>query len=136
MKRPLIVILALCLVAVVAVSVGACGGDDDGPTVGADASGEASGVPPDSPFASLATALEPEGLSVNPLPEADLKGAESGVAITGSKEGSARQFATKAEAQNYADEVAKDGKETTVEGDIVFEAATKDDATFFADAYE
>ena len=136
MKRPLIVMLALCLVVAMATSVGACGGDDDEPTVGADSSGEASGVASDSAFASLATALEPEGISVTPLPKADLKGAESGVAITGSKEGSARQFATKAEAQDYADEVAKSGDKTTVEGSLVFQAATEEDATFFADAYE
>jgi hypothetical protein len=136
MKRALNLMLVLGLVAAMVVSVGACGGDDDEATVGADASGEASGVPPDSAFQSLATALEPEGISVNPLPKASLKGAESGVAITGSKEGSARRFATKAEAQSYADEVAADGKKTSVLGTIVFEAATEADATFFADAFE
>jgi hypothetical protein len=136
MKRPLKVMLVLGLFAVMAMSVGACGGDDDETTVGADSSGEASAAPPDSAFHILATVLEPQGLSVNPLPKASLKGAESGVAITGSKEGSARLFATKAEAQKYADEVAKDGNKTTVLGSIVFEAATEADATFFADAYE
>jgi hypothetical protein len=136
MKRPLIVMLALCLVTVMAMSVGACGGDDDEATVGADSSGESSAAPPDSAFQGLATALEPEGLSVNPLPEASLKGAESGVAITGSKEGSARLFASQADAQDYADQVAKSGDKTKVEGSLVFQAASEDDAVFFADAYE
>jgi hypothetical protein len=136
MKRALNVMLILCLAVVMAVSVGACGGDDDEATVGADSSGEASGAQPDSAFQSLATALEPQGLSVNPLPKASLKGAESGVSITGSKEGSARLFATTAEAQKYADGVEKDGNKTTVQGALVFEAATQADAAFFADAYE
>jgi hypothetical protein len=136
MKRSLYVMLVLSLFAVMAVSVSACGGDDDETTVGADSSGEASGAQPDSAFQSLATALEPQGMAVDPLPKASLKGAESGVSITGSKEGSARLFATKAEAQKYADEVAKDGNKTTVQGALVFEAATADDAAFFADAYE
>ena len=128
--------LVLGVFAVMAMSVGACGDSDDETSVGADSSGETSGVPPGSPFESLATALEPTGLTVTPLPEASLKGAESGVAITGAKEGSARLFATDAEAQKYADEVAQDGNKTSVEGKLVFEAATEADAAFFADAYE
>jgi hypothetical protein len=124
---------------VMAMSVGACGGDDDDATAGADSSGaggDASAASPDTAFRNLATALAAQGLSVTRLPKASLDGAESGVAITGSKQGSARLFATEAKAQDYADEVAKTGDKTTLVGAIVFQAPDQDDADFFADAYE
>ena len=80
--------------------------------------------------------MEPQGLEVDPLPKASLNGAESGVGITGDKQGSARLFATQAEAKDYAAEVANEGDKTTVVGTLVFQADTQDDADFFADAYE
>ena len=128
-------IFVLSLVAVLAMSVGACGDDDDEAATGADASGDTA-APPHRAFGNLETALEPQGLDVEPLPEASLNGAESGVAITGAKQGSGRLFATQAEAKNYAAEVAKEGDKTTVVGTVVFQADSQDDADFFADAYE
>jgi hypothetical protein len=135
-RRPLKVIFVLSLIAVLAMSVGACGGDDDEAATGADAGGEAGTPPPDRAFRNLETALEPQGLAVDPLPKASLNGAESGVGITGNKQGSARLFATQAEARNYAAEVAKEGDKTTVVGTVVFQADSQGDADFFADAYE
>ena len=129
-------IFILGLVAVLAMSVGACGDDDDDAGAGADASGDTSASPPDRAFRNLETALAAQGLEVDPLPKASLKGAESGVVITGDKPGSARLFATQEEATNYAAEVAKEGDKTTVVGTVVFQADSQDDADFFADAYE
>jgi hypothetical protein len=77
-----------------------------------------------------------QGLEADPLPKASLNGAESGVGITGDKQGSARLFATQAEAKDYAAGVANEGDKTTVVGTVVFQADTQDDADFFADAYE
>ena len=119
-----------------AMSVGACGGDDDDATAGGEAGSETAAPPPDDAFRGLATTLGDESIEVTPLPEASLDGAESGVAITGAKQGSARLFGTKAEAQDYADKVTKNGTKTTVLGALVFQAASQADADFFADAYE
>jgi hypothetical protein len=135
-RRPLKVIMVLGLVAVLAMSVGACGDDDDGAAAGADASGDTGAPPRDRAFGNLETALEPQGLAVDPLPKASLNGAVSGVGISGAKQGSARLFATSAEAKNYAAEVAKEGDKTTVVGTVVFQADSQADADFFADAYE
>ena len=129
-------IVVLGLVAVLAMSVSACGDDDDEAASGADASGDTGAPPRDRAFGNLETALEPQGLAVDPLPKASLNGAESGVAITGDKQGSARLFATQAEAKDYAAEVAKEGDKTTVVGTVVFQADSQGDADFFADAYE
>jgi hypothetical protein len=135
-RRPLKVIFVLSLVAVLAMSVGACGDDDDEAATGADMSGDAGAPPPDRAFRNLETALGPQGLEVDPLPKASLNGAESGVGITGAKQGSGRLFATQAEARNYAAEVAKEGDKTTLVNTVVFQADSQDDADFFADAYE
>ena len=129
-------ILVLGLVALLAMSMGACGGDDDEAAAGADAGGDTGAPPPDRAFRNLKTALAAQGLEVDPLPKASLKGAESGVVITGDKEGSGRLFATQADARNYAAEVAKEGDKTTVVTTVVFEADSQDDADLFADAYE
>ena len=129
-------IFVLSLVAVLAMSVGACGDDDDEATAGADASGATRVPSPDRAFRNLETALAAQGLDADPLPKASLNGAESGVGITGAKQGSARLFATQAEARNYAAEVAKEGDKTTVVGTVVFQADRQGDADFFADAYE
>ena len=134
MNRPLNLIIILGLIAAMAISVGACGGDDD--TTGAEAGGETAAAPPEDAFRGLATTLGDENIEVTALPEASLDGAESGVAITGAKQGSARLFGTKAEAQDYADKVTKNGTKTKVLGALVFQAASQDDADFFADAYE
>ena len=135
-KRPLNLIIILGLIAALAMSVGACGDDDDDATAGAEASGETAAQPPEDPFRNLATALEAQSIEVTPLPKASLNGAAAGVGITGAKQGSARLFATQAKAHDYADEVAKNGNKTTVVGMLVFQAASQDDADFFADAYE
>lgn len=129
-------IFVLSLVAVLAMSVGACGDDDDEAAAGADASGATGSPPPNRAFRNLKTALAAQGLEVDPLPKASLNGAESGVVITGDRQGSGRLFATQAEARNYAAEVAKDGDKTTVVRTVVFQAHSQDDADFFADAYE
>ena len=129
-------IFVLSLVAVLAMSVGACGDDDDEAAAGADASADAGAPPPDRAFRNLETALEPQGIAVDPLQKASLNGAESGVGISGAKQGSGRLFATQAEAKNYAAEVAKEGDKTTVVGTVVFQADSQADADFFADAYE
>jgi len=134
--KPLKVIIVLGLAAVLAMSVGACGDDDDEPTAGADASGAADAPPPDRAFQNFDAAVAAQGLEADPLPKASLNGAESGVAITGDKQGSARLFATQAEAQDYSAEVVKEGDKTTVVGTVVFQAGTQEDADFFADAYE
>ena len=129
----------LCLVAALALAVTACGDDDDETTTGADGSGATGGAvapPPGRTFGDLATALEAQGLVVTGLPKTSLNGAEAGVEITGSRRGTARSFATEGEANDYADELAKNGDRTTIVGTVVFQAPTKDDADFFADAYE
>jgi hypothetical protein len=135
-KRPLNVIMVLGLVAVLAMSVGACGDDDDEAAGGADASGDTGAQPLDRAFRNLETAVAAQGLEADPLPQASLNGAKSGVGITGDMQGSARLFATQAEARDYAAEAAKEGDKTTVVGTVVFQAGSKDDADFFADAYE
>jgi hypothetical protein len=134
--KPLKVIIVLGMVAVLAMSVGACGDGDDEPAAGTDTSGDAGAPPPDLAFRNFETAVAAQGLEADPLPKASLNGAESGVGITGDKQGSARLFATQADARDYAAEVAKDGDKTTVVGTVVFQADSQDDADFFADAYE
>ena len=134
--RPLNLIIVLGLIAALGMSVGACGGDDDDAPAGAEATGGTAAPPPDDAFRNLATALGDENIEVTPLPEASMNGAVSGVGITGAKQGSARLFATKAAAQDYADEVTKNGTKTTVLGTLVFQATSQADADFFADAYE
>ena len=129
-------IFVLGLVGVLAMSLGACGDDDDEAAAGADTSGDPGAPPPARAFRNLETALEAQGLEVDPLPKASLNGAESGVGITGDKQGSGRLFATQAEARNYAAEVAKEGDKTTVVHSAVFQADGQDDADFFADAYD
>ena len=129
-------IFVLSLVAVLAMSVGACGDDDDEAAAGADTSGDTGAPPRNRAFGNLETALEPQGIAVDPLPKASLNGAESGVGISGAKQGSARLFATQEKATNYAAEVAKEGDKTTVVGLVVFQADSQGDADFFADAYE
>ena len=136
MKRPLNLLIILGLIAAIAVSEGACGGDDDDATTGADAGGQPAASSPENPFRNLATALAAQSMEVAPLPKESLNGAEAGVAITGERQGSARSFATAAKAQDYADEVATSGDKTTVVGTVVFQAASQDDADFYADAYE
>jgi hypothetical protein len=126
----------LCLAAALALALIACGDDDE---TGAEGSGAADGAvapPPGRAFGNLATALEAQGLVVTDLPKASLNGAEAGVDITGSKRGSARSFATEGGANDYADEVAKNGDKTTIVGTVVFQAGSQDDADFFADAHE
>jgi hypothetical protein len=135
-QRPRNSLIVIGLIAAIAVSGGACGGDDDDGTAGADGSGQPAESSPDQPFRNLETALAPEGMEVAALPKESLNGAEAGVAITGSRQGSARLFATPAKAQDYADEVATGGDKTTVVGSLVFQAASQDDADFYADAYE
>jgi hypothetical protein len=134
-RRPLKVILVLGLVAVLAMSLGACGDDDDDAAAGADTSGDPGAPPPARAFRNLETALEGQGLEVDPLPKASLNGAESGVGI-GGKQGSGGLFATQADAKNYAAEVAQEGDKTTVVHTAVFQADSQADADFFADAYE
>jgi hypothetical protein len=133
---PLKVIIVLGLVAVLAMSVGACGDDDDNPAAGADASSDPGAPPPDRAFQNFEAAVAAQGLEADPLPKASLNGAESGVGITGDKQGSARLFATQAEAKDYAAKVAKEGDKTTIVGTVVFQADTQANAEFFADAYE
>jgi hypothetical protein len=130
-------LVVLVVVAITATSLIACGDDDDDSTTGADgAAGEAVAPPPDRAFRGLSAALEAEGLDVERLPKASLNGAEVGVGISGDKSGAARSFATEAEAQEYADEVAKDGDKSTIVGTVVLQAPSQDDADFFAEAYE
>ncbi len=128
----------LVLLAVMALTLVACGDDDDESANGAANSGTAEAVapPPESAFNNLTTALEPEGFVVTRLRGNSLDGAEAGVSISGDRSGSARSFATSAEAQDYAHKVAIGGDKTTIVGTVVFQAGTQEDADFFADAYE
>ena len=127
-------LVVLAVVAITATSLIACGDDDEESTTGA--GGEAVAPPPGRAFRDLSVALEAQGLVVARLPKTSLNGAEVGVEISGDKSGAARSFATGAEAQEYADEVAKDGDKTAIVGTVVLQARTRDDADFFADAYE
>lgn len=130
-------LLVLGLVAVLALSAGACGGDDDDGSSGSGGSGgEAAAPPPSTAFNDLTTALEGQGLVVAPLPKGSLDGAEAGVKISGEKDGTGRSFASAAKAREYADGVEAGGKKTTIVGTVVFAAPTQKDADFFADAYE
>jgi hypothetical protein len=126
------------LFAVMALSLVACGDDDDESTNGAATNGTAKAVapPPERAFNDLATALESQGLVVTRLRGTSLDGAEAGVSISGDRSGSARSFAASGEAHDYADKVAMGGDKTTIVGTVVFQARTQDDADFFAAAYE
>ena len=126
----------LVLLAVLALSVVACGDDDDESTNGAATSDTAEAPPPERAFNDLETALEGQGLVVTRLRGTSLDGAEAGVSISGDRSGSARSFAAGAEAHDYADKVAMDGDKTTIVGTVVVRARTQADADFFASAYE
>jgi hypothetical protein len=128
--------IMLGLVALLAISLSACGSDDDDSTTASDSGGEAVAPPPATAFNGLTTALEGQGLVVTRVPKASLDGAEAGVDIKGDKSGEARSFATAAEAQDYADQASKDGDKTTIVGTVVFRAGTQADADFFSQAYE
>ena len=134
MRRPRKSLITIGLIAALAVSGSACGGDDDDATEGA--ASNAATVAPERAFRNLATALAAQGMEAVALPKGSLNGAEAGVAITGAKQGSARLFATPAKAQDYADGVATSNDKTTVVGSLVFQAASQEDADFYADAYE
>ncbi len=114
-----------------ALTLAACG-DDESTT----ASGGAAVPAADTAFDGLATALEAEGLVVAPLAASSLKGAESGVDISGDRGGTARLFASSQEAEDYAKEAAKIGGATTIVGTAVFQSTSQEDADFFAQAYE
>lgn len=129
-------LLVLGLVAVLAVSAGACGGDDDDGSTSSGSGGEAAAPPPSTAFNDLTTALEGQGLVVAPLPKGSLDGAQAGVKISGEKDGTGRSFASATKARDYADRVEAGGDKTTIVGTVVFAAPTQKDADFFADAYE
>ena len=135
--KPMRHLMVLCLAAAMALAVIGCGDDDDdnGAQEGS-ASTEAVAPPPESAFNDLEAALEAQGLVVSQLPKASLSGAETGVDISGSQSGSARSFASEAKANDYADEVAKEGDKSEVVGTVAFQAPTQDDLDFIVDAYE
>jgi hypothetical protein len=109
--------IALCLMAAATTCVAACGDDDDDSASSGDTAA-AEAPAPTRAFVGLSTAPRPGS-------------------ITGTRSGTAREFATQKEAQGYADEVAASGSDkTTTVGTVVFQASTQDDADFFADAYE
>ena len=123
---------------VLALAIGAagCGGDDETTSAG-DSAGASASQQVDPQLGDLAEALEGEGLDVTPLAKSSLDGAKAGVEITGSQSGTARVFSSEAEAQAYADKVAKQSNEKTmVVVDVVFEGATQQEADAFAAAYE
>lgn len=126
-------VMALCLAATAALAVSGCGDDDDD---GGSPTTEAVAPSPDRAFNDLEAALEAQGLAVAQLPKASLDGAETGVDISGSETGSARSFASEAEANEYADEVRKQGDKAEVVGTASFQAPTQDDLDFIVDAYE
>jgi hypothetical protein len=127
----------LGLVAVTAVSAGACGDDDD-ETSGGGASGTAEAVAPDPTrvFRGLSAALEAQGLVVAQLPRSELEGAEVGVSVSGDRRGAARSFATEDKAKAYAADVTEGGGQAVRVGTVVFQAPTEADADFLAAAYE
>jgi hypothetical protein len=124
------------MIATLALGASACGGDDDDDAGGGDT--EAAAAPDASTaFDNLSAALEGQGLTVVRLRGEALKGAESGVKVTGDKTGTGLRFSTQAKADAYADEVTKSGSDKTkTVGTVVFAAPTQDDANFFAFAYE
>ena len=135
--KPMRHLMVLCLAAAVALAVIGCGDDDDdNGAQGGSATAEAVAPPPGSAFNDLEAALEAQGLVVTQLPKASLDGAETGVDISGSQSGSARSFASEAKANDYADEVAKEGDKSKVVGTAAFQAPTQDDLDFIVDAYE
>ncbi len=129
-------LVVLGLVAVFALTAAGCGDDDDAGGTGSGSGGEAVAPPPSTAFDELTTALEGQGLTVTKLPKAGREGAEAGVKISGDRSGSARSFASEAEANEYADQVSAEGEKTTVVGTVVLQAPSQKDADFFADAYE
>ena len=124
------------MVAITAMSLIACGDDDDETTTGARPPARRSPRRPIEPSAACPLRSRPRASRSQQLPKASLNGAEAGVEISGDRSGAARSFATETEAQEYADEVAKDGDKTVIVGTVVIQAPTQDDADFFADAYE
>ncbi|MDQ5834113.1 MAG: hypothetical protein M3550_13810 [Actinomycetota bacterium] len=129
-------LLVLALVAILALSAGACGDDEESGSTGSGSGAEAVPPPPSTAFNGLSTALEGQGLVVARLPKDSLEGAQAGVEISGDKSGSARSFPSETKARDYADQVSASGDKTTIVGTVVFQAATQEDADFFADAYE
>ncbi len=133
-------VTVLALVAAMSAPVVACGDDDDDESTSGASSGDATveavAPAPDRAFGGLTTALEAQGLVVTQLPKASLNGAQAGIDISGDRSGTARSFATEAKADAYADEAATNGDKTKIVGTVVFQAATQDDADFFAAAYE
>ncbi len=123
---------------VLALAIGAagCGGDDETSSA-AGSAGASAGQPVDPQLADLAESLEGEGLDVAPLPTSSLDGAKAGVEISGSQSGTARIFSSKAEAQAYAEKVAKQSdQKTNVVVYAVFEGPTQQEADAFAHTYE
>lgn len=123
---------------VLALAIGAagCGGDDETSSAGGSA-GASAGQQVDPQLADLAESLEGEGLDVAPLPTSSLDGAKAGVEISGSQSGTARIFSSKAEAQAYAEKVAKQSdQKTNVVVYAVFEGPTQQEADAFAHTYE
>ncbi|HYN52834.1 MAG TPA: hypothetical protein VES62_18085, partial [Thermoleophilaceae bacterium] len=76
-------LLVLGLVAILALSAGACGDDEESDSTGAGSGAEAVPPPPSTAFNGLSTALEGQGLVVAKLPKASLEGAQAGVEISG-----------------------------------------------------
>jgi hypothetical protein len=128
--------MALCLAATVALAVSGCGDDDDDGAEEGSPTSEAVAPSPERAFNDLEAALEAQGLVVAQLPKASLDGAETGVDISGSQTGSARSFASEAEANDHAGEVRKQGDKAEVVGTVSFQAPTQDDLDFIVDAYE
>ena len=83
------------------LSAGACGGDDDDASTGSGSGGEAAAPPPSTAFNDLTAALEGQGLVVAPLPKGSLDGAQAGVKISGSEDGTGRSFASSTKAGAY-----------------------------------
>jgi hypothetical protein len=89
------------LLAVLVLSAGACGGDDDDASTGSGSGGEAAAPPPSTAFNDLTAALEGQGLVVAPLLKGSLDGAQAGVKISGSEDGTGRSFASSTKAGAY-----------------------------------
>ena len=125
--------MALTALVVCAFLAAGCGDDDETTT-----SGDAGAAVPaaDTAFDGLKAALEGEGLAVANLPAASLNGAETGVAITGDKTGSARLFSSSAKAEAYAKQAEESGDAATTVGTVVVQSDSQEDTDFFAEAYE
>ena len=124
--------VTLAVVALLVMSMSACGDDDESNTDGGEVA-----PPPARAFGDLAIALEGSGLVVTPLPRASLDGAE-GRGHHHRREVRQRAVLRHRDegAQEYADEVEKSGEKTTILETVVFQAASEEDADFFANAYE